>query len=296
MFCTRCGNQINSNSQFCPVCGNQINNNQQINQMGENIQPSQQINQSNVNQATVLNNNSQNNKGNKNIILIIVLAIVGLLIIVGSVVLIQQIKLLKVDKELQEEAEHINDGLNDDSNSLNTETKTYKAGESVELLDGGMWYVISQSEKTITLLSSQNYGEQVYFSENGNYYENSNVKNIIENNFIPELKTSLLNKGGDIADLKGRILTVAEIRNILNVSSDVKNTDIEIKNEHRWLFETGNYWLADHSEDSLYDSVYIIESWGSFAYIEEDIAGLGLNSGNKFYVRPVIETTTNNIK
>lgn len=297
MFCKNCGNKINSGASFCQNCGTPVESNVNVNNVVPNVN---QVPVNNYGEVQQNNLNTTPKKDNsKTIILIVCLSLVGLLLIIGGIVLINQIKLARVDKELQEEAEHINDYLDNDYNldvEEEEEEKIYSVGDSVQLLDGSNWYVLSQTDSTITLLSSTNYGDKVYYSAGQNYYNESNVKNIIENQYLPELKTSLLEKNGDVSTLSARILSVEEIRTILNVSSDVAAKDIEISSEYKWLFETGSYWTNSHAENSLYESAYIVESWGSFAYINEDIAGLGLTSGNQFYIRPVIETTIDNIK
>ena len=297
MFCKNCGNQINQGGSFCPNCGTPIESNVNVNNTQTNVS---QVPVNNYNQVQQNNiNNTPKKDNSKTIILIVCLSLVGLLLIIGGIVLINQIKLARVDKLLQEEAQNINDYLDNDFDNYyeeEQEEKKYSVGDSIQLLDGSSWYVLSQTDSKITLLSSTNYGDVVYYSAGQNYYDESNVKNIIENQYLPELKTSISAKNGDISNLSARILSVEEIREILNISSDVNATDIEISSSYKWLFETGSYWTNSHAENSLYESAYIVESWGSFAYINEDIAGLGLTSGNQFYIRPVIETTIDNIK
>lgn len=290
MKCITCGKENPENSMFCSACGAQLQNNTQPEMVAQSINNySQQAPNNNTQMST--NNNSQKN------ITTIILVLVGLIvlaaIVFGSIYLIQQYKLKQVDKELQDQIGDLD--TIDPIPGTNEDIKKYTVGESVTLVDDSVWYVMEHNGEDIILLSTQNYGDKTYFSNSENYYEKSIVKNIIENEFLPSLKSSVSSKGGNTEKLSARIISVDDIRKILNVSSSVEPTDIEINSSYKWLFETGSYWTNGHSGN--FNSVYIVESWGTFGYISEDMAGSGLTSGgNKFYVRPVIETTTENIK
>lgn len=257
------------------------------------------MNENNSNNVNYnVTNNTSNNKSSDNVGLVIgvIVGVISLIVVcIGGYLIWNQYKLKKVDDELKEEAKDINNSLDADI-EINTEKENkVKVGDSVTLVDGSSWYVLDSSNNQVTLLSSVNYGEETYFSASENVYSSSIVKDIIDNQFLPELQKSLSENGGNLSNISARIITVDEIRKVVNDYSSA-NEKIEILSEYNWLYNTGSYWTMTEVEGSTNFSVYIVESWGSFGNINTDIAGYGLGSGNKFNVRPVIECSIDNLK
>lgn len=301
MFCNKCGKPIENNNGYCSNCGEQIiNANQNFNIQEMDNSTSNSVN----NSANNTSYKSKNSNGNKKIILIIVIVIVSILVLIGILFsasyIIKQIKLNMVDKQLQEEAKKINDSFNtsiDNNNSEITAIKKYNVGDTVYLLDDSKWYVVKQDDKMITLLSSSNYGDKTYFGYNAdNYYSGSKVEGIIKDKFLPELKSSLLKSNGNVTSMTARILSTDDIKEIIN-STKPDPKGIEISKTYSWLFNTGSYWTMTTTKSNVNTSVYIVESWGDFATISEDLGGLTtLSSGKQYYVRPLVTLSIDNIK
>ena len=277
MKCSNCGNENLENNFFCVFCGSKL-------QISEN--------------GVQVNDTNQGKDERSKRITIIIMSVLGGLIIFGAMIfggvyLYRQYKLKQIDKELQEQVGNI--GTTERPGHQDENKEKYSVGKLVTLVDDSNWYVMSQYGNNVTLLSTENYGNETYFSNSENRYNKSIVKDIIENKFLPELKNSISLNNGNVHNLSARIVSLDDIRNILGVSSTVANNDIKIENSFRWLFETGSYWTSSESE--VFNSVYVIQTWISFAVVSEDAAGSGLTgSGNKFNVRPVIETTIDNLK
>lgn len=283
MKCLNCGNENSNNSVFCSTCGSRLQ------------QPATSNYQVNPSNNVVENQHKTNSKKT----LIIILAVVGGLFVLGAmtwggVYLYTQYKLKQTDKKLQDQIGDIGDldSIIVPDDEINKVVK-YSIGELVTLIDGSTWYVMSQENKNVTLLSTENYGDETPFSTLVNDYDQSIVKDIIENDFLPKLKTSVSAKGGNISNLSARIISVDDIKEILNLSSSVANKDIEISSSYKWLFETGSYWTSTHTEDPNFDLVYVVVNWAVFASVTEDPS---MVRGQKFNVRPVIETTIDNLK
>lgn len=169
----------------------------------------------------------------------------------------------------------------------------YNAGNEVILVDNSSWYVISQNGDIVTLLAKDVYGESTYFSNSVNDYENSLVKGILETKYLPLLSNSLTNNGGNVNDLKVRIISVDEIRKIANIGEDVLSDNIELDESYKWLYQPGNYWTNTQKLDGNNSYEYVVTDFNVFGNIETDS---GLTGGRKFYIRPVIELNISNIK
>lgn len=336
MKCINCGGEISEGSAYCSKCGTQVNqnltqnsdikpnldnqntnmvNNTMVNMNSNNNQttplresttennfnqnfmsPNNNYNQnSNQNNSNVNQTPSSNNRSKKPIIIVAVVVAV-LVLGFGGYYIYLQYMLNLADKELQNQVENLW-GTNEDNNQTNETTK-YEVGTAVTLVDGSSWYVVSQEDSTVTLFSSETYGEKTRFSNSVNDYEKSIVKEKLENEFLPNLKSSIAANGGDVTNLSVRIISVEEIREILNIPSSVANEDIEISGSYKWLFDPGSYWTSTQGKTNESDSyvyVHFVTSWVSFGTVDDDNAGYGFNNGNEFYIRPVIETSIDNI-
>ena len=280
MRCIKCNFENPDGSVFCSSCGNNMNNiNQNIN-MNVNVQP-------------VLNQNSNiEPPKKKSAVLPIVIGLLLLGLIAGIYFITIGNK--NENKKDDDVEENVVDKIEDE---IVETTKTYNVGDEVTLVDGSSWYYVSEVNGKVTLFSKSNYGEKTYFCLDGqNMYDTSHVKDVVENQYLPSIKSSISSAGGDVSTTTARIFSVDDIKNIIN-STASEPTKIEIDNEYKWLFETGNYWLSTHSYDSSYNSVYVVQSWITFGAINYDLAGSSLSDGsNVFYIRPVLETSINNIR
>ena len=279
MRCIKCNFENPDGSVFCSSCGNNMNNiNQNIN-MNVNVQP-------------VLNQNSNIEPPKKKSA---VLPIVIVLLLLGLIAGIYFITIGNKNENKKDDdvEENVVDKIEDE---IVETTKTYNVGDEVTLVDGSSWYYVSEVNGKVTLFSKSNYGEATYFCTDGqNMYETSNVKDVVENQYLPSIKSSISSAGGDVSTTTARIFSVDDIKQIIN-STETEPKNIEINSDYKWLFETGSYWLSTHSYDNLYNSAYLIQSYGSFANITVDIAGLNMGWGNLFNIRPVLETSINNIR
>jgi len=315
MKCINCGNENPENNKFCSSCGtkldysnqvyqNNINNN--VNTPIESVMQTQTIITSENNNNSLLNNtpvspntpvvnstDNQNTKSKKTLLIILII-IVGILVLaLVANFLIQQYKLHQVDKELKNPIDNIGETV-DDNDNQNDNTIKYQSGTEVTLIDGSKWYVMSQKDSRITLISPDTYGESTYYSKSKNIYEQSLVKEKVENEFLPAVKSSLSSNGGDVTNLTARIPSVEDIREITGISSEIAIEDIEIGSEYRWLFHPGSYWLSTHwIDEGGYAYAYFVVSWNVFGHIEADDGTWG---GTQIYIRPVIETSIDNIK
>lgn len=277
MRCQKCNFENLDGSVFCASCGNKM----------EVINPT--MVQPNVNVNQFINNvEPSKNKCNSGLL------IAGIVVVIVAALVVFLFLFLNTTsvKEDVKETNKLNE-----TNQPVIDINSYQVGDEVILVDGSTWYFIEGNSEKIVLLSKSNYGEKTYFcSDAKNEYNTSHVRDIVENEYLPNIKNSILNAGGNISTTMARILSVDDIKTIVN-STETDPTKIEINREYKWLFETGDFWLSTHSYNSSYNSVYVVQPWVSFATINYDIAGNSVaGGGNIFYIRPVIETSTSNIK
>lgn len=268
MRCQKCNFENLDGSVFCASCGNKM----------ETINPS--IGQPNF------NSEPQKNRRNSGILVAMIIALVVVAIVV----------FLFLNTTSRKENVKQPSDLNE-TNKTVVDITSYQVGDEVTLVDGSTWYFIEGDSEKVVLLSKSNYGEKTYFCSDGrNEYDTSHVKDVIENEYLVEIKSSISNAGGNSSTTMARILSVEDIKKIIN-STETDPTKIEINSEYKWLFETGDFWLSTHSYNSSYNSVYVVQPWVSFATINYDIAGNSVaGGGNIFNIRPVLETAISNIK
>ncbi len=242
---------------------------------------------------TQVNSNTNKKSNTSKIVVIVIICLLVVLLLGAGVVggIYFFTRNIIEDNEVQDVVEK------DDKEEKSEEESGYKAGTAVTLKDGSNWYVMYQDNDMVTLLSSQYYGEKTGFAEEVNTYETSIVKQKIDTQFLPALTTSLSAAGGDVTGLTARIITVADIKRILNIGADVDPKTIIIPKEHKWMFELADYWTGTPVEGDLNMSVYVITTWVSFGSVDADSAGNGFSTaGRASYIRPVITTKVSNIK
>lgn len=280
MKCLKCNFENPEGSVFCASCGNKIEiiSTQAVQPVVQTI-------------STAQNNNAEPPKKKNKTLLLILIPI----LLIGAVI---GVLLMTKDNESKVDDNNSNEVMeeNEDVKEPIVEVNSYQVGDEITLVDGSSWYYVSSDNDKVVLLSKSNYGEATYFCLDGkNMYETSHVKDVVENEYLPTIKTSILSAGGNVDSTTARVLSLDDIKKVIN-SSESDPSKIEIGYKYKWLFETGSYWLSTHSYDSLYNSAYLVQSWGSSAKINLDIAGLNMGWGNEFYVRPLLETSIDNIK
>jgi len=328
MKCLNCGNENPNNSSFCSGCGSKleqsVNNNFQVNSTNNVVE------------------NQQKNSSKKT--LIIILAVVGGLFVLGAmtwggIYLYKQYRLQQADKQIQDWADQIGDldsiiVPGDEEDSTNN-VGQYNVGDAVTLLDGSKWHIISISGKNVTLLSDTLAKESSGYGRDASYesqrYENSLIKEFIDNEYTPGLKLSLENNGGNSNDLIVRIITADEYLKLSNsefyTSEDLsecwfteyKSYDLEdekYSDVPNYLIMTDSYWTMDNYKDYVIDHSFCKSNYSYYGayYVQIDINSINNMLGNvslhndsealgtsgqgvnMFGIRPVIETTIDNLK
>ena len=172
------------------------------------------------------------------------------------------------------------------------------------------------ASKTTLAKEKTGYGEDG--TESSQQYDNSLVKKYLEENYLPTLKTSLQSKGGNVSNLKVRLLKVDEYLKISDsrfsydyMSSFTNfNLDVDPCDVSNWLTLTSTFWTMNNVRE--FDST---SKWyGAYAILvtESTICSNGHSmalwsdysakggavgfTGSYFGIRPVIETDSSNIK
>lgn len=218
MKCLKCGMENKEESKFCLNCGNNLE--QQIQQnMQQPVQPQQMVNQPMYAQPAY---NQQTKKSNKG--LIIGLSVGGgvlLLIIIVVVIVFNFIHGAKKALDNIEVDDNItingNDNKSDTKNDTKDDKKTsaYSIGDPVTLVDGSKWHVLEYDGKdNITLMLDELVVEETGYGKSAaaedQKYENSLVKDYLENTYKPELEKSLKENGGTVKNLTVRTLKAEE--------------------------------------------------------------------------------------
>lgn len=368
IYCSTCGAQVQSNNveQYNQMVNN-IQNEVPSNSVNENIitnstystqnvqqtpNVSYSTSQNNINNQGVTNySNSTNQVQNANkksmknlIIIIIIIVVVAALALLGKY-LYDQYKLKQIDKELQDKVDNIGtiDPIGGNSSGSTSNEKednkntSYNVGDAVTLVDGSNWHVIGFNGDQVVLLSdtltkeSTGYGNDA--SEISQKYENSVVKQYLEETYLPSLKTSLQSKGGNISNLKVRLITVDEYLKLSGskfyISSDssisecwfTNNGNYDLSNEYysdvpSYLAMTSSYWTMDNykdytnnnssckSDNGYFGAYYVEISTSAFdensGRIQLNMDGYAIGQVNSYGtflgIRPVIETDISNIK
>lgn len=331
MFCTKCGKENNEGNKFCLSCGNPLNNTNQNNQAESSFQNPEEIQsqvninkpQQNINSNQNIQNQVQNTNNNTIKVVLITLGcvLIALGLFFGINYIITQAKLRAVDRQAAEAAKKINDDFNkmydDDSGksgNSSTRNSTYEEGDSVTLVDGSKWHVISVNNKNIVLLYDKLVGDIMGYgstgSEEDQKYENSNLKKYIEETYLPQLKSSLEKYDGDTSNLTARLITADEFLKLsgLEFSDDYtyainsfNATDKQNENREGWLHSTDSYWTMSNIKE--YNPSY--DKYGAYCVLTDVSATLNSDfsagasdylKGSYYGIRPVIETTIDNIK
>lgn len=309
-ICKNCNAQSDDNQTFCGQCGTKFEESV-VTPVEENVQP---VNPTPVVQPTVNNQVPNQNKKNK-LVLIISLIAAGLVICV--LVAIFVIKPLISDKTSNNTQD--NGTTTEKSNTIKEipkkVTKTYKVGEQVTLLDDSSWHVISTDGDKVTLLLDKLVADNMGYGDGADEfhqkYENSNVKKYVEETYLPELKSSLEKYKGDTTNLKARLITMNEFLKLAGqkMANDGMYSNIDFdrteeqKNNLEWLKLTGPYWTMSNVKE--YNPSY--DRYGAYAVLVRDGTILLWSdysakdnangyTGSYYGIRPVIETTTSNIK
>lgn len=214
MKCLKCGMENKEESKFCLNCGNNLE--QQIQQnMQQPVQPQQMVNQPMYAQPAY---NQQTKKSNKG--LIIGLSVGGgvlLLIIIVVVIVFNFIHGAKKALDNIEVDDNITINGNDNKSDTKDEKKTsnYSIGDPVTLVDGSKWHVLEYDGKdNITLMLDELVVEETGYGKSAaaedQKYENSLVKDYLENTYQPELEKSLKENGGTVKNLTVRTLKAEE--------------------------------------------------------------------------------------
>lgn len=315
MKCNNCGEFLEENSLFCKNCGTPVNKN--------NLQQNQDSIQTNYNNSSINNQNFQqqnynnNNNNNNKIIITVLLAIVGTIIFIfGISIIIKQVKLHIVERKVAEEAEKLRDS-SDFQKKETRKQKNYKIGDKVTLVDGSSWHILSISNDNVVLLSDTTTGDKIGYGSTGSVenqtYENSNVKTYIEQTYLPNLKSSISKNNGDSTNVTARLITVTEALNFTGQKLDENmeyryskylddRTNLQRKNE-KTLALTDSFWTMNNimevNPTTRFYGAYFINVVDDNAWIYSDIyAQKNSISGNGtlLYIRPVIETTVDNLK
>lgn len=228
MKCLKCGMENKEESKFCLNCGNNLE--QQIQQnMQQPVQPQQMVNQPMYAQPAY---NQQTKKSNKG--LIIGLSVGGgvlLLIIIVVVIVFNFIHGAKKALDNIEVDDNItingNDNKSDTKNDTKDDKKTsaYSIGDPVTLVDGSKWHVLEYDGKdNITLMLDELVVEETGYGKSAaaedQKYENSLVKDYLENTYKPELEKSLEANGGIVKNLTVRTLSLNDIYSYGGLSND----------------------------------------------------------------------------
>ena len=299
MFCSKCGSQIPSGNNFCSNCGEKVNNDSTV-----NIDIGSQI---------------PSNKSNNKRPLIIVLCILGaILITVLGYNIYKQVLLHITDNKVKEELNNIDD-FDSISNEDVTENKktVYEEGNAVTLVDGSNWHVVSydkENKKIVLLLDSLLLDNMPYGPDSNassQMYENSNIKQYIENTYLPQIQQSINLNGGDSSNISARLLTSDEYlkltgdifsNNNYNMSSINFNRTSKNEDNIKWLAMTSTFWtmsnIKNYTNTKFYGAyaVFVASDNAVSLYSDYSAQEGTMFKGSYYGVRPVIETTIKNIK
>lgn len=223
MKCLKCGMENKEESKFCLNCGNNLEQQSQQQNMQQPVQPQQMVNQPMYTQSAY---NQQTKKSNKG--LIIGLSVGGgvlLLIIIVVVIVFNFIHGAKKALDNIEVDDNITINGNDDKKDTKKDTKNdtkndkktsaYSIGDPVTLVDGSKWHVLEYDGKdNITLMLDELVVEETGYGKSAaaedQKYENSLVKDYLENTYKPKLEKSLKENGGTVKNLTVRTLKAEE--------------------------------------------------------------------------------------
>lgn len=309
MRCNYCSEEIIPGSTFCKNCGSPVD----MNYLNQQIQQSQQIKQnSNTNDNNIKKKKNQNTNKIIKITIIVVIIIFAIIIIKNT---IYQIKLHIVEKQVSENAKKLGDEFDHKFNTYTDKKDTYTVGTAVTLIDGSKWHMINRSDNTVILLSDILVSDKIGYGNSGNpenqKYINSNVKTFVEETYLPKLKQSINNYNGDTTNLSARLLTSDEYlkltgqtysNDFLSSQPNFNSTEDQDKNK-KFLSLTDSFWtmsnIRDNNPNSKFYGAYAILVNNGYTSLYSDYSAQEPSYnfvGASYSIRPVIETTIDNLK
>lgn len=198
-----------------------------------------------------------------------------------------------------------------DEDVNNNEQTQYKVGDAVKLLDDSDWHIISIDGDNVTLLSDtlakESSGYGVSATAEDQKYENSIIKEYLEDTYLPTLKSGLSSNGGNITNLKVRLITADEFLSLSDsefyvspdktISTcwstsgkyyDLSDEDYSnIPSSSSFLVMTPSYWTMTNYRDYAYnnpkcDQQYVSKDSGYYGayYVEVSPSTFDENAGH----------------
>lgn len=284
MKCLNCGAENQEGSKFCLNCGNSLEQPVQ--------QPIEQPVQQPMYQQPVYQQQPKKSKKG----LIIGLSVGGGVLLLVIVVLVLFFVVLKGAKKGLDNLDiQLGDGVtivtDDDKDNIKGETSKnesskYEMGNPVTLVDGSKWHVLEYDGKDkVTLILDKLVVEEIGYGKSASiedqHYENSKVKDYLENTYKPELEKSLKSNGGTTKDLVVRTLSAEEF--------------IKYSGEN-WGIYCYNTVLADtytfyYVENGKFKEYYTYEGADKLTVEDKFVATLAL-TGNFWTMSNVDERTS----
>ena len=112
--------------------------------------------------------------------------------------------------------EDVGNSIQGDGYVTVTGQKEYSIGEEVTLVDGSRWYVVNDSgsdEELITLFAANSIADCAQFDTSGSVYNSQSTTNVgycLNNTYLNDLKSSLVDANGNTSGLAVRLLTSNE--------------------------------------------------------------------------------------
>lgn len=291
MKCLKCGMENKEESKFCLNCGNNLEQQSQQQNMQQPVQPQQMVKQPMYTQPAY---NQQPKKSNKG--LIIGLSVGGgvlLLIIIVVVIVFNFIHGTKKALDNIEVDDNITINGNDDKKDTKKDTKNdkktsaYSIGDPVTLVDGSKWHVLEYDGKdNVTLMLDELVVEETGYGKSAaaedQKYENSLVKDYLENTYKPKLEKSLKENGGTVKNLTVRTLKAEEFVE--------KSGESWSKNCYTIIFAdtVTSYYI----EDGKFKESYVYDGSKKLTIQDKFIATLAL-TGNFWTMSNIDERRTN---
>ena len=289
MKCFICGAENTQNSQFCLNCGNKLQNDQMPQQQNYN-----QLNQGQMQY------NQQPKKNHTPVI--VICSILGVLVVLSVLALIFVPIVFNVIYSAKKvEVSDRKPEIVEESTNKNQKEEKYSIGDPVTLVDGSEWHVIGKNGDKIVLILDELLVEETGYGKTANpedqKYENSLVKEYIDNTYTPSLKKSLKASGGD-TNIIVRILSSEDfikgtgkkygaqcyysVTSSTNVFYDYKNKKFtehyvyegadKLSSQDKFIATlalTGNFWTMSNvtertasecTQHELYKGAYYIET------------------------------------
>ena len=300
--CKYCNTVQDSSYSFCSNCGAKLEDAQKeetpIVEEVNNVQPLE------VNSTPNIQNKNSNNKLLPIIVVLFIVILAG--VILGPIIL---------NNSKKTTANNSTNNSNSNTNINTNESSKYSVGDGVTLVDGSKWHVINISGDNVTLLLDTLVVEKTGYSSKGGdefhqKYENSDIKEYLEQTYLPSLKSSLESNGGNTTNLKVRLITAQEYLNVAgheldstkNQSKPSSNRTEAQKQNDNWLSMTNNYWTMTNIRE-IDPNHYNYGAYSVFVLLDSKLWADGDANDSSWYInntaygiRPVIETTTKNIK